>query len=208
MLQNLKDLGTTTLMSDGTKRIYNPPAISEFELQTPEVKKQTETPNTKSDFKSKVRTQTQAVIILQCVSTDSASGPRGEDCTDCYSSTVTSAASSDPFNQGQCTSETLPPPDQSESTTGQEVQSLYAANASVQPVLPTPLLLDAQTYTRNIRYAQTPLSVPRIRLELSIDLPDNLPEWITQTLQAKIAVKMFNLHNCSTFASMKAPLTE
>ena len=30
MLQNLKDLSTTTSMSDGTKRIYTPPAISEF----------------------------------------------------------------------------------------------------------------------------------------------------------------------------------
>ena len=113
-----------------------------------------------------------------------------------------------PFNQGQCASKTLPPPDQSESTTGKKVQSLYTANVSVQPVIPTPLLLDAQTCTQNIRYAQKPLFIPRIRLELSVDLPDNLPEWITQTLQAKIAVKMFNLHNCPTFASMKAPLIE
>ena len=131
MLQNLKDLGTTTSMSDGTKRNYTPPAISEFGLQTFEVKKQTETPNTESDFKSKVRTQTQAVNTLRCVSTDSATGTRGEDCTDHYSSndwpvTFTSAASSNPFNQGQCASKTLPPPDQSESTTGQEVQSLHA----------------------------------------------------------------------------------
>ena len=88
------------------------------------------------------------------------------------------------------------------------MQSLYAAKASAQPVIPTPLLLDAQTCTWNIRYAQTPLFVPRIRLELSVDLPDNLPEWITQTLQAKIAVNMVNLHNCPAFASMKAPLIE
>ena len=93
-----------------------------------------------------------------------------------WSVTVTSAGPSNLFNQGQCTKESLPPPDQSEFTTGQEVQSLYADNASVQPVLPTPLLLDAQTCTRNIRYAQTPLFVPRIRLELTVDLPDNLPE--------------------------------
>ena len=86
MLQNLKDLSTTTSMSDGTKRNYTPPAISKFKLQTPEIKKQTETPNTKSDFKSKVRTQTQAVNILQSVSTDSATRPSGEDCTDHYSS--------------------------------------------------------------------------------------------------------------------------
>ena len=58
MLQNLKDLGTTTSMSDGTKRNYTPPTISEFGLQTFEVKKQTETPNIESDFKSKVRLQT------------------------------------------------------------------------------------------------------------------------------------------------------
>ena len=55
MLQNLKDLGTTNSMSDGTKRNYTPPAISEFGLQTFEVKKQTETLNIESDSKSKVR---------------------------------------------------------------------------------------------------------------------------------------------------------
>ena len=65
MLQNLKDLSTTTSMSDGTKRNYTPLAISEFGLQTFEVKKRTETPNIESDFKSKVRKQTQAVNILQ-----------------------------------------------------------------------------------------------------------------------------------------------
>ena len=64
MLQNLKDLSISTLMSDGTKRNYTPPAISEFGLQTFEVKKQSETPNIESDFKSKVRAQTQAVNIL------------------------------------------------------------------------------------------------------------------------------------------------
>ena len=82
---------------------------------------------------------------------------------------------------------------------------MYAASVLVQPVLPTPQLLDAQTCTPNIRYAQTPLFVPRIRLKLHVDLPDNLPEWITQTLQAKIAVKMVNLHNCPVFAIMKTP---
>ena len=108
-LQNLKDLSSTTSKSDGIKRNYTPPAISEFKLQTLEFKKQTETPTTKSDFKSKVRPQTHVVNILQCVSTDSATGPRGEDCTDCYSSnsclvTVTAAAASVPFKQGQCAS--------------------------------------------------------------------------------------------------------
>ena len=39
MLQNLKNIGTTTSMSDGTKRNYTPPAISEFRLQTFKVKK-------------------------------------------------------------------------------------------------------------------------------------------------------------------------
>ena len=77
LLQNLKDLGPTTLMSNGTKRIYTPWVVSELELQTPEVKKQTETPNSKSDYKSKVRTDTQSVNILQCASDDSASGHKG-----------------------------------------------------------------------------------------------------------------------------------
>ena len=130
-LQNLKDL-----------RNYTLPAISEL-------KKQPETPSTRSDFNSKVRPQTHLVNILQDVSTDSTTGPRGEDCTNRYSSndwpvTVTSAASSDPFNQGQCASKTLPLPYQSESTIGQPMQTLYAANTLVQPVLQTPLLLDAQ----------------------------------------------------------------
>ena len=39
MLQNLKDLGKTTSTSDGTKRNYTPPAISDFGLQNYEVKK-------------------------------------------------------------------------------------------------------------------------------------------------------------------------
>ena len=169
ILQNLKDLSPTTSMSNGTKRIHTPPAVSEFELQIPQAKKQTENPNRKLDSKSKVRKDTQSVNILQCASDDSASGHKGKECTDHYtpnrwSVTVTSAPSN-PFNQGQLTKDSLPPPDQSEFTTGHKVQSQYADNASVLPVQPTPLLLDAQTYTRNIKYAQTSLSVPRIHLE-------------------------------------------
>ena len=115
--------------------------------------------------------------------------------------TVTAAAASVPFKQGQCASKNLPP-DQSETT----VQSLYAANTLVQPVLPTPLLLDAQTC--NVRYAQKPLFMPRICLELHVNIPDDLPQEITQTLQAKSSVKMVNLHNRPVFASMKAPTIE
>ena len=32
ILQNLKDLGTITSMSNGAKMIYTPPAVSEFKL--------------------------------------------------------------------------------------------------------------------------------------------------------------------------------
>ena len=54
ILQNLKYLGPNTLTNNGTKRIYTPPAASEFKFQIPEAKKQTKTPNSKSYFKSKV----------------------------------------------------------------------------------------------------------------------------------------------------------
>ena len=90
-LKNLKDI-----------RNYTLPAISEF-------KKQPETPSTRSDFNSKVRPQTHLVNILQDVSTDSATGPRGGDSTDCCQVTVTDAAASIPFKQGQHTSKNLLP---------------------------------------------------------------------------------------------------
>ena len=128
ILQNLKDLSPATSMSNGTKRIHTPPAVSKFELQIPEAKKQIETPNSKLDSKSKVRTDNQSVNILQCASDDSASGHKGEDCRVCYtpnrwSVTITSAAPSNPFNQGQRTRKSLLLPDQYKFTTGQEVQS-------------------------------------------------------------------------------------
>ena len=50
--------------------------------------------------------------------------------------------------------------------------------------------------------------MPRIVLKLHVDLCNNLPEWITHTLQAKIFVKMVNLHNSPVFASMKALFLE
>ena len=108
LLQNLKDLSPTTSMSNGTKRIHTPPAVSKFELQIPEAKKQTKTPNSKSDFKSKVSKDTQLVNILQSASHDLVSGHKGEGPKDCYTpnewSVTVTTIPLNPFNQGQRTS--------------------------------------------------------------------------------------------------------
>ena len=116
ILQNLKYLGQNVPTNNGTKRIYTPPAASEFELQVPEAEKQIKTPNSKSlDFKSKVSKDTQLVNILQSASHDLVSGHKGEGPMDHYTPskwliTVTTAPSN-PFNQGQHTSKSLPPLD-------------------------------------------------------------------------------------------------
>ena len=69
ILQNLKHLDQNVWTNNGTKRIYTPPAASEFKSQILEAKKQIKTPNSKSpDFKSKVSKDTQSVNILQCAS--------------------------------------------------------------------------------------------------------------------------------------------
>ena len=94
---------------------------------------------------------TQLVNILQSASHDLVSGHKGEGPKDRYipnewSFTVT-IIPSNPFNQGQRTSESLLLPDQSELTIGLRVQSQYTDKASELLVLLHPFLLDAHTHT-------------------------------------------------------------
>ena len=150
ILQNLKYLGPNNSTNNGTKRIYAPPAASEFKFQIPEAKKQIKTPNSKSpDFKSKVSKDTQSVNILQCASDDLVSRHKGEGPKNCYTpnewSVTVTTIPSNPFNQGQRTSESLLPPDQSELTTG---SAFPICRQSIRTtVLLPPFLLDAQMHT-------------------------------------------------------------
>ena len=151
-----------------TKRIYTPPAASEFKFEIPEAQKHIKTQYSKfPDSKSKVSKDSLLVNILQSASDNLVSGYKGKGLTDFYTPgewTVTiTTAPSHPFNQGQHTSESLPLPDQSLLTTGQSVQTQYTDKASELQVLLPPFLLDAQTHTQNVKYGQTLICVPRMR---------------------------------------------
>ena len=94
---------------------------------------------------------------------------------------------------------------------GHNVQSQHAGKAAERLDSQPLFLLDAQTYSQNIKCHQIPICVPRIHFELEFEFPDDAPpNWMKEMpLEIEITVKMFNMDNFrSTFAKMTTPPIE